>query len=291
MSANDGPTKDRAGSTSNAVCRELMVASRWNDRVTGVWNPSRWVDRSTEIFNYSWPPFVGGGEAVSAAKGTLLPPGNYEWPFELVIDGSTPETIEGLTSSYITYRLEATIRRGKMGYNLHTYKPIRIVRTLGPAALELAHPMTVECLWSDKVECEIRVPQKGVIFGTEVIMQMKITPLLKGLRVGTVRCFLLEHQEFTMVEAAEPSLLRLRVVDSWKFEPNDEDDMPGDCQEGYTLERVLLLPKQLSKCVPDADACGIKVRHRARASLDIHNPDGHISEVSSLNIVAECLQV
>jgi arrestin-related trafficking adapter 4/5/7 len=292
VSANDGPTKDRAGSTSNAVGRELMFASRWNDRVAGVWNPSRWVDKSTEIFNYSWPPFVGGGDTSSPPKDTLLPPGNYEWPFELVIDGSTPETIEGFTSSYITYRLEATVRRGKMGCDLHTHKPVRIVRTLGPAALELAHPMTVECLWSDKVDCQISIPQKGVIFGTEITMQMKITPLLKGLRIGTVRCLLFEHQEFTVVEVAEPSLLRVRVVDSWTFEPNDEDDMlGGDCPDEYTLERVLLLPKRLSKCVPDADACGIKVRHRVRASLDIHNPDGHISEVSSLNTVAECLQV
>jgi hypothetical protein len=207
-----------------------------------------------------------------------------------VIDGSTPQTVEGLTSSYIAYRLEATVRRGKMGSDLHTHKPVRIVRTLGPAALELAHPMMVECLWSDKVECQISIPQKGVIFGTEITVKMKITPLLKGLRIGTVRCYLFEHQEFTMAGVA--ALLRVRVVDSWSFEPNDGDDMlGGDCQDGYILERVLLLPKRLSKCVPDVDACGIKVRHRVRAILYIHNPDGHISEVSSLNTIAECLHV
>ena len=81
-------------------------------------------------------------------------------------------------------------------------------------------------------------------------------------------------------------------MDSWTFEPNDEDDILGsDCPDGYTLEQVLLLLKRLSKYVPDTDTCGIKVQHRVQASLDIYNPDGHISEVSSLNTVAECLQV
>lgn len=267
-----------------------LTPCRWNDRVAGAWNPSRWIERSTEIFHHTWPSFVGGGNTGSPAKGILLPPENYEWPFELVIDGSIPETIEGLTSSYLTYKLEATISRGRMGCDLHTHKPVRIVRTLGPASLELAHPMTIECLWSDNVECQMTIPQKGVIFGTEITMQMTITPLLKGLKIGTARCELFEYQEFTLLEAADPRLLRVRVVDSWVFEPNDEDDMLREqCQDRYLLERMLLLPKRLSKCMPDTDACGIKVRHRVRASLTIHNPDGRISEVSSDNIIASVL--
>jgi arrestin-related trafficking adapter 4/5/7 len=147
--------------------------------------------------------------------------------------------------------------------------------------------MTMECLWTDKIECQMSIPQKGVIFGTEITIEMKLTPLLKGLTIGTVRCILFEYQEFTLREAPAPSLLRERVVDSWAFEAKDQDGMlDGHCQDGYTLERVLLLPKRLSKCVPDADTCGIKVRHRIRVGLDIRNPDGHISEVSLLKIIA-----
>lgn len=250
--------------------------------MAGAWIPSRRVDRSREIFKHHWHSFVDRVESGSPPYDTLLPSGNYEWPFELVIDGTMAETIEGLTNSYITYTLEAVVMRGKTGYDLHATKPVRIFRTLGPAALELAHPMIVEGLWPEKIEYQLIIPRKGVIFGTEIVIHIGITPLLKGLKVGTVRCLLFEYQEFTLVDAvAEPGLQRVRVVDSWEFEPDSEEGMCGS-----TLERVLPLPKRLSKCVPDVDVWGIKLRHRVRVDLDLHGPTGHISQVSLLDIIA-----
>jgi arrestin-related trafficking adapter 4/5/7 len=125
--------------------------SRRQDRVAGAWIPSRRVDRSREIFKHYWPSLVDRVETGSPPHDTLLPSGHYEWPFELVIDGTMAETVEGLTNNYITYTLEAVVMRGKMGYDLHTQQPVRIFRTLGPASLELAHPMIVEGLWPEKL--------------------------------------------------------------------------------------------------------------------------------------------
>lgn len=251
--------------------------------MAGAWSLSRW-HKPKEILNHSCPPFVGGGATSSTTQDVLLPRGNYEWPFDLVVDGTMPETVEGLVNSYIAYKLMATITRGKKKSNLRAYKAVRIVRTLGPASLELTHPMTMECLWADKIECQMSIPQKAVIFGTEVMVEIKMTPLRKGLTTGTLRCVLLEYQEFTLREGAARSLLRERIVDSWEFETTYEDgtlDRHWQRQDEYTFERVLLLPKTLSKCVPSMDVYGIKVRHRIRVDLDIHNPEGHISEVSS----------
>jgi arrestin-related trafficking adapter 4/5/7 len=257
--------------------------------VAGTWIPSRRVDRSREIFKHCWPSLVDRTQTGSPPHDTLLPSGNYEWPFELVIDGTMVETVEGLPNSHITYTLEAVVMRGKVGYDLHTQKPVRIFRTLGPASLELAHPMTVEGLWPDKIEYQVVLPRKGVIFGTEIVILVRTTPLLKGLRVGTLRCILFEYQEFTLLDAIiEPGLQRVRVVDSWEFESDNEINTSR--QDGSTLERVIPLPKRLSKCVPDVDVCGIKLRHRIRVDLDLRNPNGHISQVSSPNIAAAYLQ-
>lgn len=252
------------------------------------WNPSCWVDKSTDIFNYEWPHFVGCGSPGSSSKDTLLPPGNYEWPFELMIDGSTSESIEGLSSSNIIYKLEATVSRGKLGSDLHAQKPVRIIRTQDPAALELARPVTVESIWPNKIEYHICIPQRSVVFGTEIVMKMRFTRLLKGLKIGMMRGVLVESQEFNLLDGTAESILqRERVVDSWEFEPNNENDMlDGDGQDGYNLERELPLPKRLSKCVQDVDTCGIKITHRVQLSLDLHNPDGNISEVSPLNTTA-----
>ena len=65
---------------------------------------------------------------------------NYEWPFDLVIPGDSPESVEGLPDSWVVYRFKADIGRSFLK-DLHVRKPLRIIRTLDPSALELAHAM------------------------------------------------------------------------------------------------------------------------------------------------------
>ena len=49
--------------------------------------------------------------------------------------------------------------------------------------------------------------------------------------------------------------------------------------ESYEFSRYLELPKTLSKCVQDCNVKGIKVRHKVKFNIQLHNPDGHISEL------------
>merc|ERR1712093_587968 len=150
--------------------------------------------------------------------------------------------------SHIQYRLKATVARGKLAYDLHAHKPVRIVRTLDPSALELAHAMTVENIWPNKIEYQIVIPQKAIIFGTAIDVEMKFTSLLKGLRIGQIKCQLLEVQEFTMPAASQH------------------------------MERMSL-PKTLKMCLQDVDVHGIKIRHKVKFNIALHNPDGHVSEL------------
>ena len=75
-----------------------------------------------------------------------LPAGNYEWPFDMILAGSTPESLEGLHDSWIIYRMKATIERGMLQQNSVARKQVRIIRSLDPTALELAHSM-VRSAW------------------------------------------------------------------------------------------------------------------------------------------------
>jgi hypothetical protein len=202
------------------------------------------------------------------------------------------ESIEGLADSHITYKLKATVARGKLVYDLHAWKPVRIVRTLDPAALELAHAMTVENIWPNKIEYQLVIPQKAIVFGTSIPVEMRFTSLLKGLKIGQVKCVLFESQEFTVpgaTTATERSYKHMRAVESWEFELNDEehyqDILDENGQDGYYIQKTLPLPKKLSKCLQDAEACGIKIRHRVKIHLALHNPDGHVSEVRSSSTV------
>ena len=124
-----------------------------------------------------------------------LAPGNYSWPFDVVLDGTMPESVEGLKDAYVVYRLKAEIGR-KRAKDIVVRKPLRIVRTLGPSALELSHAMSVENIWPNKVEYSIVVPQKAVVFGSVVPLESRFTPLLKGLDLGEIKIKLVEIHDF-----------------------------------------------------------------------------------------------
>lgn len=91
--------------------------------------------RERTFFEKSWT----FREQPSGKTETLLPD-TYEYPFDVILNGDLPESIEGLSDSWITYRFKAEIGR-KYAKDVVVRKPLRIIRTLDPTALELAHTM------------------------------------------------------------------------------------------------------------------------------------------------------
>ncbi|KAF7545457.1 hypothetical protein G7Z17_g9156 [Cylindrodendrum hubeiense] len=239
------------------------------------------VDKSTTILEHRWSPFVG-----THGKSMTLPAGNYEWPFEFMLPGDTAESVEGIPEASITYRIKATVGRGKLAYDLHAYKHLRIIRTLEPGALEFLHAMSVENIWPNKVDYSIVIPQKAVVFGGTVAMEMRFTPLLKALELGDITARLMEVRECCV---QGPSGLNIREhrtereVAMWKFEVTREEhwqDMIEDTgQEGWAMTKRLDLPKRLRQCIQDLNHHGIKVRHKIKLTVALCNPDGHISEL------------
>lgn len=222
-------------------------------------------------------PWVSGG---------ILPAGNYEWPFELMLPGTTAESVEGLPEGSITYKLKATVARGKLAYDLHTYKRLRIVRTLEPSALEFLHAMSVENIWPNKIEYSIIVPQKAVVFGSSIAFESRFTPLLKGLELGDIAIRLIEVHELIVDSSSGQPVRELRKekeVQLWTIPITREEhwqDMIEDTgQEGWVMNASLDLPKKLGGCLQDVNCNGIKIRHKLKLVLSLKNPDGHISEL------------
>ncbi|KAM0651206.1 hypothetical protein ACHAO3_004025 [Verticillium nonalfalfae] len=237
------------------------------------------VDRHTELLRHRWAPFV---KSQNGEK-KVLEAGNYEWPFKLDLSGETPESVEGIPEASITYRLKATVARGKLSHDLHAYKPLRIVRTLEPSALEFLHAMSVENIWPNKVDYSIIIPQKAVVFGATVPLEMRFTPLLKGLEMGDITIKMVEIREMSTPGTPSRDHRTEREVSSWSFGVTAEDnwqDMIGDTgQEGWTVNKKLNLPKRLKQCVQDVNHHGIKIRHKLKLVVALKNPDGHVSEL------------
>lgn len=203
-----------------------------------------------------------------------------------MLPGDTAESLEGIPEASITYRLKATVGRGKLAYDLHSYKHLRVIRTLEPGALEFLHAMSVENIWPNKIDYSIVIPQKAVVFGGVIDMEMRFSPLLKGLELGDITANMVEIRETCIQGASGYSGREHRVerdVATWKFSVSREEtwqDLIEDTgQEGWTMTKKLNLPRKLRQCVQDFNLHGIKIRHKIKLTVALRNPDGHISEL------------
>ncbi len=138
-------------------------------------------------------------------------------------------------------------------------------------------------MWPDKVNYSLSTPTKAVIFGTAVQVDFRLIPLLKGLKIGKITTELNERQEMTIKGPRTPKkcreITRLIARDEHRLPDDVEAENIGG-QEGYMFSRTLAIPQSLRKCLQSVDALGIKIRHNLNFNVQMHNPDGHVSEVS-----------
>jgi arrestin-related trafficking adapter 4/5/7 len=146
---------------------------------------------------------------------------------------------------------------------------------------------SVENIWPNKVEYSISIPSKAIIFGSFVRVDFKLIPLLKGLVIGNILTQIKEEQEFVVdpewgisaLGGGQTKLDRMIVQDSYTIDPVKDEQVLDEAAEGYQFTRFLELPKTLNKCLQDCNVKGVKIRHKVKFNVQLHNPDGHISEL------------
>lgn len=252
----------------------------WQVTSTSSISGKRTAAKEKSFFEKSWT-FRDPGKN----KTETLQPDNYEFPFDLVLEGSLPESVEGLSDTWIAYRFKAEIGR-KYTKDIVVRKPLRIIRTLDSSALELSHAMSVENVWTNKIEYSISTPTKAIIFGTSLQVDFRLVPLLKGLVMGKVTTQVKEEQEFILdPDFGAPSWNQVQKIDRVVASDDYIIDNEADAQvldeeaEGFKFSRFIELPKTLKRCLQDCNVNGIKVRHKLKFNVQLHNPDGHISEL------------
>ncbi|KAM0192294.1 hypothetical protein ACHAPI_008471 [Fusarium lateritium] len=257
------------------------IRLRLDGTVRHAWLTDPGVAHNTNIFKHKWPALVG-----STGKNLTLPAGNYEWPFELIMAGDTPESLEGIRDASITYELRATIGRGKLARHISCSKRLRVIRTFSPTALEFMHSEFIEQTWVNKVDYSVSIPTKAAVFGGSVVLEMRFTPLVKGIELERIAVALVEFQEFSMhsrhyIYTREHK--SQRNISQWDFNISRDQDWQDNIeetnQEGWVFKKTLQLPKKLGECVQDIDAQGIKVFHKLKVHIPIRNQDGHVSHL------------
>lgn len=206
-----------------------------------------------------------------------LPPGNYEIPFSTLLPGTIPESVEGLPGAVVSYRIEATLDRGKFHSSLVATKRIRVVRTLTSDAIELSESIAVDNTWPQKVEYSLSIPTRAIAIGSGTSITCTLVPLLKGLTLGKIQVQLVEY--WLYVGVLPPASTGERVVCE-KNIPAGTETIESDT---WQIDTFLNVPANLSQCTQDCDITQyLKVRHKLKFVLALVNPDGHTSELRAL---------
>ncbi|KAL1618009.1 hypothetical protein SLS54_007542 [Diplodia seriata] len=215
-------------------------------------------------------------------------PGVHEWNFKFTLRGSLPESVEGLAGSYIVYNLHATMDRGMMAKTLYADKHLRIIRTLASEILsDAAMEQTNEDVWADKLCYKITIPQTNFIYGTQAMADFQLIPLKKGVTIGKIKMELHEHVVLNAIQGER------NIPHSWdaivakeEFEmPTDaeqrmtdeDDDHPFD--ESFKFKLALPFPKSLKKCRQNVETDFIRIDHKIKLFVNLHNPEGHTSQL------------
>jgi arrestin-related trafficking adapter 4/5/7 len=221
--------------------------------------------------------------------------GVIEWPFEFELSPSMPESVEGLRETFIAYHLYASVSRpGWNTKDLLAQEHIRIVRTLGADSMEMTRSRVNADIWANKISYSISIPTDAIVFGTSITADVELSPIKKGLKLGKVELKLLEtvvkriqlselpdaRGDRSKTEESEVATMDMEFPEHSRIMYDDETiENPMMADEMYKFKATLPLPRSLNTCRQDVDSHQINVTHRFKLMVNIHNPEGHISQL------------
>lgn len=136
---------------------------------------------------------------------------------------------------------------------------------------------------------KITVPQKNYIVGTAVTADFVLIPLRKGVEISTIKMELIEsrqlfcdyagrrisHQHDMVVATVEGDM----PENSAHVVPTGVEDADELFDESHRFQMSLELPKSLKNCRQSVDTENIRLSHKLRLYVNLHNPEGHTSQL------------
>lgn len=212
----------------------------------------------------------------SSSSSFLLPKGNYNLPFKVVLPSNISESVEGLKRGQLSYKFCCSIERGRFEKTIHKWKHIRICRTVHPRSMILTDAVDVESSWPGKIQYKIDIPKKGLAVGSTVPIRLLIIPFIKGLSLKSINGEIVEHFGFVHLNGRTPEFEE--IIGSQKMPIPSPENLSTDLWDIKTHFKV---PNSLTvitqSCVLKNSI--IQVRHRLRLLIQIKNSNGNVSEL------------
>lgn len=210
----------------------------------------------------------------SAHHSFLLPKGNYNLPFHIVLPADINETVDSLSCGTVLYKFKCSIERGRFEKPFVSSKSVRICRTLNPQNLNLIDSIDINNTWPGKVQYNVSLLKKGVAIGSTIPINILIVPIAKGLSLKGINGAIVQHYHIAHPGGKSPEweqiigkqtmhIPAIESVDQWLIKthfkvPSSLKDICQTC----TLKNGM-----------------IQVKHRLRISIQLNNKEGHTSEL------------
>ena len=233
---------------------------------------------------------LGGIESAHKIKAGVI-----EWPFEFELSPSMPESVEGLRETFIVYHLHAAVSRpGWNAKDVVAQEHLRIVRTLGQDAMEMTRSRVNADIWANKISYSISIPTDAIVFGTSITADVELSPIKKGIKLGKVELRMIENvvkriqasevpdarADRSKSEESEVAKADMEFPEDSRMMYDDETvENPTMADEMYKFKATLQLPRSLNQCRQDVDSHQINITHRFKLMVNIHNPEGHVSQL------------
>lgn len=265
-------TASGASVSTSAPARPLYLRTKSQPTLTKHHAPSMFKLPKSGV---DGTPFPGQG---GSHHSYLLPKGNYNMPFRIVLPANMCETVEGLRTGQLVYKLECTIERGRFEKSLHRAKHLRVVRTLHPQNLNLVESIDINNTWPGKVQYNVTIPRKGIAVGSRVPIHILVVPIAKGLRLRSINAVLVQHHHVAHLGGRLPEYEEIHGKQHLEISDRDRDKFTFD---QWLVKTHFKVPESIREITPTTSLKDdmVVVKHRLRISIQLKNQEGHVSEL------------
>ncbi|TIB10662.1 hypothetical protein E3P89_02753 [Wallemia ichthyophaga] len=126
-----------------------------------------------------------------------LAAGRHTFSFQLDLPSELPASLQLINgSAEIKYKLKAhAYRPHTFQKDLHSSQPINIIHGLPSEALEFSQTLDIENIWPQKILYAITLPHKAFAAGDSIPISIKLTPILKGVKVTQLTTIIKEYAQ------------------------------------------------------------------------------------------------
>ncbi|BCS27290.1 uncharacterized protein APUU_60338A [Aspergillus puulaauensis] len=225
-----------------------------------------------------------------------LPPGDYEFPFEIPLREIVLETVTGPGHNYRTYRIDAIVERTYWKDTIVS-QPLRIYNAPNTEWNDINswYPLTVEGQSDQNILHCASIPSSHIPFGSTFSIACGFQVPSKDVKLRTVTIEVIEkHKLLLDATAAEAALGILHITSAKdltvfreRLEPVPESGLVSCTGTEWCISTQALLPVSFDLCSQSVMTRTVKIMHSLVITSEFEHENGELFDTVCNSILEE----